>query len=209
MVDEPARVEAVVEAVEHDVVGPGTSRPKGPGADASRGLQILGGIPERQRLAGRPRGEMDSDDVDRVGAGEVAERRFALLRGPQLLLRRERDTAQVPGAEDVLRADTALSELAAIERRALVAAGHLIGEKLLLQASSPGGRHGLRPLVEVRRPLHGGRVFPRAPGEQSASHRGSPQPRRRSRGESRAPRPHSAPAPARRRRRTPPPQARG
>ena len=105
VVDEPARVEAVVEAVEKDVVGPRAGRPEGAGADARRRRQVLRGVAEHERLPGRPGGEVDADDVDRVGAGEVAERRLGLLRGAQLLLRRQRDAAQVLRAQNLLGPD--------------------------------------------------------------------------------------------------------
>jgi hypothetical protein len=95
---------------------------------------------------------MDPDDLDLVRAHEVPVGRILGLGGSELLLRRERDARQVFHPLDLLGPDAGLLELAAVERRAPVAARELLGEPLLLEPARPRGRHRLDAFIEVPRP---------------------------------------------------------
>ena len=209
MIDEPAGVEAVVEAVEDHVVGARAGRPERARSDAGRRLQILRGVAEHERLSGRARRQMDADDVDGIGAGEVAERRLGFLRDPQLLLRRERDVAQVLRRR--ARAPGAPPPPPACASR--TASARSSGSPGRPAALPRGGES--RPAAwsrSVRRsrpPTPRRKSSPRPPAEQRVAPPGSRRRMRRRRERWRQPRERSGSAPGRPRLRTQPPRAPG
>ncbi len=151
VVAEAARVEVVVHALEDDLARPTAHRPQGPCAHLAVVGDVAPGQPDPHRLAGRPAGRLDPDDLVQRRALVDAEERPARLRLGDLRLLHERDPLEVLAMPDIGRPDAGCVEPVAIERAGRVVVGDLLGEAVVLETSHIGRRHRLDRLVPERR----------------------------------------------------------